>query len=206
MKVLMLNGSPHKEGVCALALSLFASVLEEEGVESEILEVGDKDIRGCMACSFCRKENRCVTNDLVNIAGEKLKESDGLVLASPVYFASANGTLISFLDRLFYSTSAIDKRMKVGCSLVSCRRGGASATFDELNKYFTISEMPIVSSRYWNSIHGNTREEALKDEEGLITIRQLARNMAFMMKCIRERKEKEGLPKKEESIHTNFIR
>lgn len=206
MKVLMINGSPKRDGVCALALSLFASVLSEEGIESEILEVGSQDVPGCKACGYCHENNGCVYKDLVDEANEKLKESDGLVLASPVYFASANGTLISFLDRLFYSGSGIDKRMKVGCAIVSCRRGGASATFDELNKYFTIAEMPVVSSRYWNSLHGNSAKEALRDEEGLMTIRQLARNMSALMKALREREEKgETLPS-EPRVRTNFIR
>ena len=206
MKVLLINGSPKADGVCALALEVFASVLREEGIEAETVQVGNRNVPGCKACSFCLKGEGCVYHDLVDDVARKLDEAAGIVVASPVYYASPNGTLVSFLDRLFYSSRRIDKRMKVGCSIVSCRRGGASATFDMLNKYFTISEMPIVSSRYWNSIHGNTAEEARQDAEGLQTMRTLARNMAFLVKAIQSQKEREGLPPSEPKAMTNFIR
>lgn len=205
MKVLMLNGSPHKDGVIALALHTVADVLKEEGIESEILDVGGQVIPGCLGCGYCHHNAGCVRHDIVDEVSRKFEEADGLVVGSPIYYASANGTLIALLDRLFYS-SRFDKTMKVGASVVSCRRGGASATFDELNKYFTISGMPIVSSQYWNSIHGNSKEEALKDLEGLQTMRTLGRNMAFLLQAIHEKKERDGLPAKERGTFTNFIR
>ncbi len=205
MKVLILNGSPRKNGNTARALEEMALIFKESGVEYEILPVGSMNIRGCIACDSCQKTAKCVFDDEVNIAAEKLKECDGLVIASPVYFASANGTLISFLDRLFESTQ-FDKTMKVGASVVICRRGGASSTFDELNKYFTISNMPIVSSQYWNSVHGLTEGEAEMDIEGLQTMRTLARNMVFLMKAIQLGREKFGLPQKEIKTPTHFIR
>lgn len=205
MKVLILNGSPKKNGNTARSLEEMALIFKESGVEYEILPVGSMNIRGCIACDCCQKTGKCVFDDEVNIAAEKLKECDGLVIASPVYFASANGTLISFLDRLFESTQ-FDKTMKVGASVVICRRGGASSTFDELNKYFTISNMPIVSSQYWNSVHGLTEGEAEMDIEGLQTMRTLARNMVFLMNAIKLGKEKFGLPQKEIKTPTHFIR
>ena len=205
MKVLILNGSPRKNGNTARALEEMALIFKESGVEYEILPVGSMNIRGCIACDYCQKTGKCVFDDEVNIAAEKLKECDGLVIASPVYFASANGTLISFLDRLFESTQ-FDKTMKVGASVVICRRGGASSTFDELNKYFTISNMPVVSSQYWNSVHGLTEGEAEMDIEGLQTMRTLARNMVFLMNAIKLGKEKFGLPQKEIKTPTHFIR
>lgn len=205
MKVLILNGSPRKNGNTARALEEMALIFKESGVEYEILPVGSMNIRGCIACDCCQKTGKCVFDDEVNIAAEKLRECDGLVIASPVYFASANGTLISFLDRLFESTQ-FDKTMKVGASVVICRRGGASSTFDELNKYFTISNMPIVSSQYWNSVHGLTEGEAEMDIEGLQTMRTLARNMVFLMNAIKLGKEKFGLPQKEIKTPTHFIR
>lgn len=205
MKVLMVNGSPRKEGNTFIALREMEKVFHEESVETEIFHIGNQDIRGCVACSFCKKNGKCVIDDLVNDAAPRFAECDGLVVASPVYYASANGTLISFLDRLFYSTS-FDKTMKVGASVAVARRGGLSSTFDQLNKYFTISGMPVASSQYWNSVHGAAPGEAEQDEEGLQIMRVLARNMAFLMKSIALGKEKYGLPEKEAFRRTNFIR
>ena len=205
MKVLMINGSPRAEGNTYVALREMEKIFKEEGIETEILQVGNKAVRGCIACGSCAKNGKCVFDDAVNEAAPKFAECDGLVIASPVYYASANATLIAFLDRLFYSTG-FDKTMKVGASVVSARRGGLSATFDELNKYFTISGMPVASSQYWNSIHGRMPGEAKEDGEGLQTMRVLARNMAFLMKSIALGKEKYGLPEKEERVSTHFIR
>ena len=205
MKVLMINGSPRAEGNTYAALQEMEKIFEEEGIETEILHVGSMAVRGCIACGSCAKNGKCVFDDVVNEAAPKFAECDGLVVGSPVYYASANATLIAFLDRLFYSTG-FDKTMKVGASVVAARRGGLSATFDELNKYFTISGMPVASSQYWNSIHGRTPGEAKEDAEGLQTMRVLARNMAFLMKSIALGKEKYGLPKKEERVSTHFIR
>ncbi len=205
MKVLLINGSPNARGCTYTALSEVEQVLKQQGIDTEIIQVGNKDIRGCIGCRSCKKTGKCVFDDIVNEVAPKFEECDGIVIGSPVYYASANGTLISFLDRLFYSTSS-DKTMKVGAAVVSARRGGCSATFDELNKYFTISGMPVVSSQYWNSVHGNTAEEVKKDEEGLQTMRTLGRNMAFLIKCIALGKQEFGLPEKEERIGTNFIR
>ena len=205
MKVLMLNGSPRPNGNTAAALHEMEKVFAQEGVETEILHIGNRDIRSCTACLKCRETGKCVFDDLVNETAPKFQASDGLVAGSPVYYASANATLVAFLTRLFYSTG-FDKTMKVGASVVAARRGGLSATFDELNKYFTISGMPVASSQYWNSIHGRTPGEAKEDAEGLQTMRVLARNMAFLMKSIALGKEKYGLPKKEERVSTHFIR
>lgn len=205
MKVLILNGSPRANGNTSLAVSEMKKVFDNEGIETEIVQVGNKDIRGCVACGACGKLGKCVFDDIVNEVAEKFKEADGLVLASPVYYASANATLVALLDRLFYSSS-FDKTMKVGASVVCARRGGCSATFDELNKYFTISNMPVASSQYWNSIHGRAEGDAQMDEEGKQTMRVLARNMAFLMKCIALGKEKYGLPETEERAWTHFIR
>ena len=205
MKVLMLNGSPHAKGNTAIALAEMAKVFESEGIEAEIMNIGNKAIRGCIACGTCIQNRKCVFDDDVNIAAEKFEEADGLVVASPVYYASANATLIAFLDRLFYS-SHFDKTMKVGASAVVARRGGLSATYDELNKYFGISGMPIASGQYWNSIHGGAPGDAAEDAEGLQGMRTLARNMSFLMKSIALGKEKYGLPEKEKKVFTNFIR
>ena len=205
MKVLLLNGSPRPNGNTALALSEMVGVFEKEGIETEVIQIGNRDIRGCLACNSCAKTGRCVFDDPVNEVAEKFKEADGLVVASPVYYASANATLVALLDRLFYS-SDFDKTMKVGASVVVARRGGCSATFDELNKYFTISGMPVASSRYWNSVHGARQGEAEQDIEGLRTVRILARNMAFLMKSIALGKEAYGLPEIERGPATNFIR
>lgn len=205
MKVLLINGSPNARGCTYTALHEVSETLNKEGVETEIIHVGHKDMRGCIGCRKCKTSGKCVFNDIVNEVAPKFQECDGLVIGSPVYYASANGTLISFMDRLFYSMNA-DKTMKVGAAVVSCRRAGNTATFDELNKYFTISGMPIVSSQYWNMVHGHCAEDVKKDLEGLQTMRTLGKNMAFLMKCIQMGKEKYGLPEKEEHIFTNFIR
>ncbi len=205
MKVLMINGSPRANGNTAVALAEMEKIFAAEGIETEIVQVGNKVIRGCVACGSCMQNGKCVFDDVVNECAPKFEECDGLVVASPVYYASANATLIAFLDRLFYSTH-FDKTMKVGASVVAARRGGLSSTFDELNKYFTISGMPIASSQYWNSVHGRTEGEAKDDAEGLQTMRTLAKNMAFLMKSIALGKEKFGLPEKEGLVRTNFIR
>lgn len=205
MKVLMINGSPHPQGNTYLALHEMEQVFAQEQIETELITIGNKDIRGCIACGRCHTAGRCVFDDLVNETAPKFAGCDGLVIASPVYYASANATLIAFLDRLFYSTP-FDKTMKVGASVVAARRGGLSATFDELNKYFTISGMPVASSQYWNGIHGREPGEARQDTEGLQTMRTLARNMAFLMKSIQLGKSAYGLPKKEPFRPMNFIR
>lgn len=205
MKVLLINGSPHMKGCTYTALKEVSDTLNKEGIETEIIHVGNKDIRGCIGCRQCKTKGHCVFNDLVNEVAPKFTEADGIVIGSPVYFASANGTLVSFIDRLFYSTPG-DKTMKVGASVVSARRAGTTATFDELNKYFTISGMPVVSSRYWNMVHGNTPEEVKQDQEGLLNMRILGRNMAFLMKSIELGKKEYGMPEVEEHIFTNFIR
>lgn len=205
MKVLLINGSPHAHGCTATALNEVAKTLNENGVETELIQVGHLDVRGCIACGHCYKEGKCVFQDVVNEVAEKFKEADGIVLGSPVYYASANATLTAFADRLFYS-SHFDKTMKVGAAVVSARRGGNTATFDQLNKYFSISSMPIVSSQYWNQVHGNNAEQVVQDLEGLQTMRTLGRNMAFLIKSIQLGKEQFGLPEKEPRVGTNFIR
>lgn len=205
MKVLMINGSPKKEGNTNIALREMEKIFLKEEIETEILHIGNKDIRGCIACSSCRETGRCVFDDIVNETAKKLESCDGLVIASPVYYASANATLTAFLDRLFYSTP-FDKTMKVGASVVAARRGGSSAAFDQLNKYFTISGMPVASSQYWNSIHGREPGEAGQDTEGLQIMRTLANNMSFLMKSIQLGKDTYGLPKKEPFQPMNFIR
>lgn len=204
MKVLLINGSPKVNGNTAIALEEMVKIFTEEKIETEIIQIGNKDIRGCIACGSCAQTGKCVFDDMVNECAPKVEECDGIVIASPVYYASANATLIAFLDRLFYSTG-FDKTMKVGASVTVARRGGCSATFDELNKYFTISGMPVASSQYWNSVHGGAPGEAAQDEEGLQTMRTLARNMSFLIKSIALGKEKYGLPEKEEHLWTNFI-
>ena len=205
MKVLLINGSPRENGNTALALAEMAKVFEKNGIESDMIQVGNKAIRGCSACGYCFEHGKCAFDDIVNEAAKKFEECDALVIGSPVYYASANGTLVSFLDRLFYSTS-FNKTMKVGAAVAVARRGGTSATFDELNKYFTICGMPVASSQYWNSVHGRLPGEAEKDEEGLQTMRTLAENMTFLMRSIALGKEKYGLPEKEPRKSTNFIR
>lgn len=205
MKVLIINGSPRVNGNTSIALAEMEKIFAQEGIETEVVQIGQKDIRGCIACGHCYEAGKCVFDDIVNEYAPKFEACEGLVVASPVYYASANATLIAFLDRLFYSTS-FSKSMKVGASVAVARRGGASSTFDELNKYFTIAGMPVASSQYWNSVHGCSKGEAIEDAEGLQTMRTLARNMSFLMKSIALGKETYGLPEKEESIATNFIR
>lgn len=205
MKVLMLNGSPRIDGNTTIALKEMEKEFLKEKIEVEIIQVGNLAIRGCIACNYCYKNDKCGINDIVNEISEKFKAADALVVASPVYYASANGTLISCLDRLFYS-SHFDKRTKVGASVVVARRGGCSSTFDELNKYFSISGMPIATSQYWNSVHGRKVGEATQDLEGLQTMRTLAKNMIFLMKSISLGVQEFGLPEVEKPEHTNFIK
>ena len=205
MKVLILNGSPHPNGNTAVAVNELVRTFADEGITAEVCHIGNKAIRGCIACGKCSELGQCVFSDAVNEIAPKFEEADGLIVASPVYYASANATLIACLDRLFYST-AFDKTMKVGASVVIARRGGCSATFDELNKYFTICGMPVASSQYWNCVHGRTQGQAEKDAEGLQTMRVLARNMSFLMKSIALGKEQFGLPEKEPWQPTHFIR
>lgn len=205
MKVLMLNGSPHAEGNTNMALREMEKVFAKEGIETEIIHIGNKDIRGCIACGGCAKTGKCVFQDLVNETAEKFEACDGLVVGSPVYYASANATLVAFLDRLFYSTH-FDKTMKVGAAVAAARRGGLTATYDELNKFFGISGMPIASGQYWNGIHGTAPGEAAQDAEGLQMMRTLAENMTFLMKSIALGKEKYGMPEREPFMRTNFIR
>ncbi len=202
-KVLLLNGSPKADGCTATALKEMITVFNEEGIDTEIIQVGNKDIRGCVSCGYCENNDKCVVNDLVNEVAVKFEQADGLVVGSPVYYSSPNGTILSFMDRLFYSTS-FSKQMKVGAAVVSCRRGGNTATFDVLNKYFTISGMPVASSTYWNQVHGFTAEDVKKDLEGLQTMRNLARNMSFMIKAFADAKEKYGLPEVESNSFTSF--
>ena len=205
MKVLLINGSPKAKGNTALALAETEKIFMANGIETEVIHIGNKEIRGCIGCNGCRKEGKCVFGGIVNDVAEKFKECDGIIVASPVYYASPNGTLVAFLDRLFYSTT-FDKRMKVGASVAVARRGGCSATFDMLNKYFTISGMPVASSQYWNSVHGGKPGDALEDGEGMQTMRTLAQNMSFLIKSIDLGKKQFGLPEKEESVRTSFIR
>ena len=205
MKVLLINGSPRANGNTAAALNEMAQVFAQEGVETQLIHIGQKDIRGCIACGSCHKTGKCVFDDAVNEIAPLFAEADGIVVGSPVYYASANATLVAFLQRLFYSTR-FPKTMKVGASVVIARRGGCSATFDELNKFFTISGMPIASSQYWNSVHGGAPGEAMQDAEGLQTMRTLARNMSFLIKSIALGKETFGLPEREKGVYTNFIR
>lgn len=203
MNVLILNGSPRKEGCTARALREVADTLRQEGIDAEIIEVGSRDIRGCLACGACKASGRCVIDDLVNELAPKLEAADGLLVGTPVYYAGANGTIKALLDRLFHSTG-FDKRMKVGAAVVSSRRAGSTSAFDEINKYFTISGMPIVSSNYWNEVHGYTAADVEKDLEGLQTMRTLGRNMAFLIKAIRLGRGQYGLPEVETRVSTSF--
>ncbi|MBQ1431458.1 MAG: flavodoxin family protein [Ruminococcus sp.] len=205
MKVIMLNGSPKSNGNTAISLAEMGKIFDAEGIEYEVIQVGNKNVRGCIGCGRCGELGKCVFDDVVNEITAKLRDADGLVVASPVYYASANGTLISCLDRVFYSINT-DLRMKVGASVAVARRGGCSATFDMLNKYFTISGMPVASSQYWNSVHGAAPGQAAQDDEGLQTMRTLASNMVFLMKSIDLGKKSFGLPDTEDHVFTNFIR
>ena len=205
MKVLLINGSPHANGNTSIALNEMIKIFKADGVETNLVHVGGKDIRGCTACGNCFGLDRCVFNDVVNEVAPLFKEADGLVVGTPVYYSSPNGTIMTFLDRLFYSTH-FPKTMKVGAGVVVCRRGGATASFDVLNKYFAMSGMPIATSQYWNMVYGLKEGEASKDAEGLQTMRFLAQNMTFLMKSIALGKEKFGIPNREDWIATNFIR
>lgn len=208
MKALLVNGSPRPKGCTFTALSELAKTLEENGIETEIIQIGNKDIRGCIACRKCHStgSGKCIFDDIVNKVAPKFAEADAFVIGSPVYFASPAGGAVAFLDRLFFSTLNVDKTMKVGAAVVSCRRGGNTATFDMLNKYFSMTGMPVVSSQYWNMVYGGSPEEVLQDEEGLQTMRTLGRNMAFLMKSIQLGKQQMGLPEKEQQVFTNFHR
>ncbi|MBQ3326772.1 MAG: flavodoxin family protein [Clostridia bacterium] len=205
MKVLILNGSPRMNGNTTLAVDEMVKIFEEEGVETEVVRIGNQAVRGCIACGGCAAKGKCVFDDVVNEIAPKFEEADGLVVATPVYYASANATTIAVLDRLFYS-APFDKRFKVGAGVAVARRGGTSATFDELNKYFTISNMVVAGSQYWNNVFGRAEGDAAGDAEGLQTVRVLARNMSFLMKSIALGKEQIGLPKTEERAWTHFIR
>lgn len=204
MKALLINGSPHAHGCTYTALSELKKTLETEGMEVELIHVGSQDIRGCIACGKCRESGKCVFDDIVNEVAPKLSECDAFVIGAPVYYSSPAGGAISFLDRLFYSTFSIDKTMKVGAAVVTCRRGGNTASYDVLNKYFSINSMPIASSQYWNMVYGCTAEEVLKDKEGLQTMRTLGRNIAFMVKSFELGKREFGLPAKEKGEFTSF--
>ena len=204
MKALLINGSPHAKGCTYIALSELKHTLEAESIETELIHVGNQDVRGCIACGQCRKLGKCVFDDVVNEVASKLAEADAFVIGAPVYYSSPAGGAISFMDRLFFSTFNVDKTMKVGAAVVTCRRGGNTASFDVLNKYFSISGMPIASSQYWNMVYGGSAEEVLKDAEGLQTMRTLGRNMAFMIKSIQLGKQQFGLPEKEPTTFTNF--
>lgn len=205
LNVLLINGSPNAKGCTYTALSEVERTLNAEGIATELVHIGNRDIRGCIACYKCAEQGHCVFNDAVNELAPKFEAADGLVVGSPTYYAGPNGTLTNLLDRLFFSTH-FSKRMKVGAAVCSARRGGTTATFDRLNKYFTISEMPVASSRYWNMVHGHNAEDVLKDEEGIQCMRILGRNMAFLLRAIAAERERNGLPMQEETVYTNFIR
>lgn len=205
MKVLTINGSPQLHGCTARALDEVENELRRQGIEVERVEAGKKDVRGCIACNYCYEHGKCVFNDIVNETAPKFREADGVIVGTPVYYAGANGQLLAFLDRLFYSTKGtVDKTMKLGAPVVSSRRAGSTSAFDEIIKYFTISSMPVVSSTYWNEVHGFTPEDVEADLEGLQTMRNLGRNMAFMLRAIAAQKEKEGLPQQEKDVFTSF--
>lgn len=206
MKVLLVNGSPHPQGCTARALKEVEQILVAEGVECETINVGNKDIRGCIGCYYCRQHGKCVFDDIVNETAPKLEEADGIIVGTPTYYAHANGGVITYLDRLFFSTP-FSKAMKAGATVVSSRRAGSTSAFEEINKYFTISSMPIVSSTYWNEVHGFSPDDVEKDAEGLQTMRNLARNFTFILRAIKAEKEKSGgLPEQEKGNFTNFIR
>ncbi len=206
MKILVVNGSPHTNGCTYTALCEVAAALEAEGIETELFQVGTKPVSGCLGCGACIKTGKCVIDDVVNEFVEKAKEADGFVFGSPVHYAGASGAITSFMDRAFYGKAAIYAD-KPAAAIVSCRRGGATAAFEQLNKYFTISNMPVVSSQYWNMVHGNTPEQVRQDLEGLQTMRTLGKNMAWLLKCI-EAGKAAGIakPEREAKVATNFIR
>ena len=203
MKVILLNGSAHIKGCTARALKEVSDTLNKEGIDTEIINIGNKDIRGCIACNTCQNKGKCVFDDEVNLIAEKFEDADGIIVGTPTYYAGSNGTILSLLDRLFYSTS-FDKTMKVGAAVISSRRAGSTSAFDEINKYFTMTGMPVVSSTYWNEVHGFTAEDVEKDLEGLQTMRNLARNVSFLIKSINLGKDKYGLPEKEFGTFTSF--
>lgn len=206
MKVLLLNGSPHEKGCTYTALYEIATTLEADGVEAEILWLGTDTVKSCLACGACRTLRKCVYDDIANVVIDKLSECDGLIIGSPVHYAAASGQVTAVMDRVFYAASGL-LRHKPGAAIVSARRGGTTATFDQLNKYFTIAQMPIVSSRYWNMVHGNTPEEVMQDEEGIAIMRTLGHNMAWLLKSIQAGRDA-GLapPVREPGVWTNFIR
>lgn len=208
MKILTINGSPHIKGGCTdRALRELENTLVENGIEFERINIGNKDVRGCISCNYCMEHGKCVFNDIVNEVAPKLAEADGIIVGTPVYWAGANGQALAFLDRLFYSTTrTVDKTMKVGAAVISSRRAGSTSAFDEINKYFTMNSMPVVSSTYWNEVHGFTAEDVEKDLEGLQTMRNLGRNTAFLVKAIKVQKEAEGIPFQDHSSYTHFIR
>ncbi len=208
MKIMMINGSPHSKGCCNMALSKMEEIFKEEGIETEYVWLGTKPISGCIGCGSCKKTGHCIfTEDMLVETVEKFKNCDALIVASPVHYAAASGAITSFLDRFFYSSNKADLAMKPAAAVISCRRGGASAAFDQLNKYFTISQMPVVSSTYWNQVHGTNAEEVLKDEEGIRTVRMLAKNMAYVMKAFALAKNSGcELPQADAPVMTNFIR
>lgn len=206
MKVLSINGSAHLDGCTARGLEEVEKELIKNGIEIERINVANKDVRGCIGCYYCREHGKCVFNDIVNETASKLAEADGVLIGSPVYYAHSNGQLLAYLDRLFFSTSGVvDKRMKIGASVISSRRAGSTSAMDEINKYFTISSMPVASSTYWNEVHGFTKDHVEKDLEGLQTMRNLGRNMAFLMKAVKLMKDKEGLPEQEREHYTPFF-
>lgn len=205
MKVLLFNGSPHIHGCTARAFDELEKTLTDCGISTERINIGNKDVRGCIACNFCREHGRCVFNDIVNETAPKFAEADGIVMGTPVFWAHSNGQALSFLDRLFYSTfGRIDTAMKVGAAVISSRRAGSTSAMDEINKYFTMNSMPIVSSTYWNEVHGHEAADVEADLEGLQTMRNLGRNMAFLIKAIAAQKEKEGIPQQERLYFTSF--
>lgn len=207
MKILTINGSPRINGCTDRALREVEASLRQNGIEYERINIGNKDIRGCIACGYCREHGRCVFNDVVNEVAPKFAESDGIIVGTPVYYAGANGQALAFLDRLFFSTiTTVDKTMKIGAAVISSRRAGSTSALDEIIKYFTISSMPVVSSTYWNEVHGNTAEQVEQDAEGLQTMRNLGRNTAFLVKAIRALKDADGIPAQERAFFTNFIR
>ena len=205
MKVLILNGSPHKDGCTSTALKEVEKILNQEGIETQTLQIGNLEMRGCIACNYCKEHKKCVFDDVVNEAAKIFEQCDGLLIGSPVYYSGASGTLLSFLDRFFHS-SYIKKSMKVGAAILSSRRAGSTSALDEIYKYFGISNMPIATSTYWNEVHGFTKEDVLNDKEGVQTMHNLARNMAFLMKSIELGKKEYGLPQIETGTFTNFMR